>query len=67
MSFEVLERLEAKVQSVVDTISLLQMELDELKQKNAALEQENQHLKGEHDAWQERLRALLGKMDQVEE
>ncbi|MDD2841378.1 MAG: cell division protein ZapB, partial [Tolumonas sp.] len=31
MSFEVLEQLEAKVQSAVDGISLLKMELDELR------------------------------------
>ncbi|MGL5331845.1 MAG: cell division protein ZapB, partial [Aeromonas veronii] len=32
MSLEVLEQLESKVQSAVDNISLLKMELDELKE-----------------------------------
>ncbi len=40
MSLEVLEQLEAKVQMAVDTISLLQMELEELKEKNGSLEQD---------------------------
>ncbi|MBL1376097.1 cell division protein ZapB [Zobellella iuensis] len=67
MSFDVLEKLEAKIQAAVDTISLLQMEVDELKEQNSQLGDENQQLKQQHDAWQERLRVLLGKIDQVEE
>ncbi|WP_375056324.1 cell division protein ZapB [Zobellella sp. DQSA1] len=67
MSFDVLEKLEAKIQAAVDTISLLQMEVDELKEQNGQLGEENQQLKQQHDAWQERLRVLLGKIDQVEE
>lgn len=67
MSFEVLEQLEARVQSAVDSIALLKMELDELKAQNQHLQDENQQLRNDHHAWQERLRALLGKMDQMEE
>ncbi len=66
MSFEVLEQLEAKVQSAVDGISLLKMELDELRAQNQQLKDENQQLRNDHLAWQERLRALLGKMDQMD-
>ncbi|AHG20138.1 septal ring assembly protein ZapB [Chania multitudinisentens RB-25] len=79
MSFEVFEKLEAKVQQAIDTITLLQMEIEELKEKNHSLSQEvhnaagnhealvreNQHLKEEQHAWQDRLRALLGKMEEV--
>lgn len=67
MSFDVLEKLEAKIQSAVDAISLLQMEIDELKEKNHQLGEENQQLKQEHASWQDRLRVLLSKIDQVEE
>ncbi|WP_025673343.1 cell division protein ZapB [Salinivibrio socompensis] len=80
MSLEVLEQLEAKVQMAVDTISLLQMELEELKEKNGSLEQdavaekesreqlaqENAKLKEEQEAWQNRIRSLLGKIESVE-
>ncbi|WP_054673670.1 cell division protein ZapB [Parasalinivibrio latis] len=80
MSFEILEKLEAKVQMAVDTISLLQMEIEELKERNSSLEnesnglrqqqeeltQENARLIADHQAWQERIRSLLGKMDEVE-
>ncbi|MBG6240556.1 MULTISPECIES: septal ring assembly protein ZapB [Symbiopectobacterium] len=79
MSFEVFEKLEAKVQQAIDTITLLQMEIEELKEKNGQLSQEvqqaaesretlvreNEHLKEEQVVWQERLRALLGKMEEV--
>ncbi len=73
------EKLEAKVQQAIDTITLLQMEIEELKDQNNtlrneasqasgnqdALVRENQHLKEEQHVWQERLRALLGKMEEV--
>ncbi|RWR03225.1 septal ring assembly protein ZapB [[Pantoea] beijingensis] len=79
MSFEVFEKLEAKVQQAIDTITLLQMEIEELKEQNNTLKQEvdnasgnsetlvreNQQLKEEQHVWQERLRALLGKMEEV--
>jgi cell division protein ZapB len=80
MSLEVLEKLEEKIQTAVDTITLLQMELDEVKQKNQrleqaaenvsettrALEEQNQQLVAEHNAWQDKIRHLLGKMDEIE-
>ncbi|KLU15971.1 MULTISPECIES: cell division protein ZapB [Xenorhabdus] len=80
MSFEVFEKLESKVQQAIDTITLLQMEIEELKEKNAVLSQdvqnmadsrdalvrENEQLKQEQSAWQERLRTLLGKMEDVQ-
>ncbi|CCG85499.1 cell division protein ZapB [Erwinia piriflorinigrans] len=79
MSFEVFEKLEAKVQQAIDTITLLQMEIEELKEQNGnlnnqvqqasgnseALVRENQQLKEEQHVWQDRLRALLGKMEEV--
>jgi len=37
MSFEVFEKLESKVQQAIDTITLLQMEIEELKEKNNTL------------------------------
>ncbi len=79
MSLEVFEKLEAKVQQAIDTITLLQMEIEELKEKNNALaqdvqnaqhgreelERENNHLKEQQSGWQERLQALLGRMEEV--
>jgi cell division protein ZapB len=80
MSFEVLEKLEAKIQAAVDTITLQQLEIEELKESKTVLEQEAEQLKAsreeveakmvamqqEHSQWQERIRSLLGKMEDVE-
>ncbi len=79
MSFEVFEKLEAKVHQAIDTITLLQMEIEELKEQNnqlkndaqqaagnhESLARENQQLKEEQHLWQDRLRVLLGKMEEV--
>ncbi|SFF12694.1 cell division protein ZapB [Phytobacter palmae] len=79
MSLEVFEKLEAKVQQAIDTITLLQMEIEELKEKNNTLSQEvqsaqhdreelareNNQLKEQQHGWQERLQALLGRMEEV--
>ncbi|GFN46672.1 cell division protein ZapB [Candidatus Regiella insecticola] len=79
MSFEVFEKLEAKVQQAIDTITLLQMEIDELKEKNQGLlqkgqedtntieilQRENEQLKQEQSVWKEHLEKILGKMDEV--
>jgi len=80
MSLDVLEQLESKIQTAVDTITLLQMEVEELKQSNQqlseqaelakeekeALVQQNQQMQEEQAAWQQRIRTLLGKMEDVE-
>ena len=79
MSLEVFEKLEAKVQQAIDTITLLQMEIEELKEKNNALaqdvqaaqhgreelERENNQLREQQSGWQDRLQALLGRMEEV--
>jgi len=79
MSLEVFEKLESKVQQAIDTITLLQMEIEELKEKNNSLsqevqnaqngreelERENNHLREQQNGWQDRLQALLGRMEEV--
>ena len=79
MSLEVFEKLEAKVQQAIDTITLLQMEIEELKEKNNSLaqdvqsaqqsreelERENHQLREQQHGWQERLQARLGRMEEV--
>ena len=72
MSLEVFEKLESKVQQAIDTITLLQMEIEELKEKNNSLaqevqnaqhgreelERENNQLREQQNGWQDRLQAL---------
>ncbi|MGL4861016.1 MAG: cell division protein ZapB [Enterobacteriaceae bacterium] len=71
--------MEGKVQQALDTIALLRMEVEELKEQKSSMShqmqeasghhdqlvQENEQLKQEQALWQERLRTLLGKMEEV--
>ena len=50
MSFEMFEKLEAKVQQAIDTITLLQMEMEELKEQNGALKHDAQQAVVNHEA-----------------
>ncbi|AWI51506.1 hypothetical protein AM202_0042 [Actinobacillus minor 202] len=72
MSLSVLDELESKIKQAVETIQLLQLEVEELKEKNAeaerakaSLNQEYEQLKAEQQSFQERLRSLLGQIDNV--
>ena len=74
MSLEVFEKLESKVQQAIDTITLLQMkeknntlvqEVQSAQHGREELERENSQLKEQQQGWQERLQALLGRMEEV--
>jgi len=74
MTLELLEKLESKIQNAIDTIALLQMEVEELKadkqgltEKNNELQEENRKLAEEHQQWQSRLSALVGKIEKSED
>jgi cell division protein ZapB len=74
MTLELLEKLESKIQNAVDTISLLQMEVEELKADKQSLSEQaeelqtaNNKLTEEHQQWQSRLSALVGKIEEAEE
>ena len=74
MTLELLEKLESKIQNAVDTIALLQMEVEELKddkksllEKSDQLQEENIKLTEEHHLWQSRLSALVGKIEKAED
>jgi len=74
MTLDLLEKLESKIQNAVDTIALLQMEVEELKddrqgllEKNTQLQAENIKLSEEHQQWQARLSALVGKIERAED
>ncbi len=59
MSSELFNRLEQKVTSAVEALELLKLEAEELREENARLKQERQD-------WEDRLNALLTKLDEVD-
>ena len=72
MSFEVLDQLENKIKQTVETIQLLQLEVEELKEKNNKSQQEsdavrgeNEQLRNEQQNIQERLRSIIGMTDGI--
>ena len=72
MSLTILDQLEEKIKHAFETTKLLQLALEDLKeqkaaaeQESAALRQEHEQLKSEHQNFQDRLRALLGQIDNV--
>lgn len=72
MSFAILDELEGKIKQAIETIQLLQLEIEELKEKNGeanraneTLRQEYEQLKSDHENFQNRLRSFIGQMDNV--
>jgi cell division protein ZapB len=59
MSLELLTTLEEKIQSTLDTMELLALELEEEKEKNIELSEENKQLKIEHHVWNEKVAGLV--------
>lgn len=60
MSLELFNQLEQKVQNAVETIEMLKMEAEELREENTRLKQER-------DEWERRLNGLLGKFQAIED
>ncbi|SDM06735.1 cell division protein ZapB [Modicisalibacter muralis] len=59
MSIELFNQLEQKVTNAVESLEILKMEADELREENARLKQE-------HQEWERRLSALLDKFRELE-
>ena len=58
MSLEILDQLEEKIRQAVEQKNQSQQAVE-------ALQHENEQLKNEHRNWQEHIRSLLGKFDNV--
>ncbi|HET8791460.1 MAG TPA: cell division protein ZapB [Modicisalibacter sp.] len=59
MSIELFNQLEQKVTNAVESLEMLKMEADELREENARLKQE-------HQEWERRLSGLLEKFRELE-
>lgn len=67
MSIKNLGQLESKIQNAIDTLALNKMEIEELRETKARLEEENAQLKQELHAWTERVNSLISKLDSLAE
>ena len=70
MSFELLSKLETKIQAALETIELQKMELEEEKQKTVALQQQleeekykSEQLQQELHNWNEKVTGLVGLLN----
>lgn len=59
MSLELLETLEAKIQAALETMELLNLELEEEKLRNSELEESNKKLIEEQKAWNNKVAGLV--------
>ncbi|WP_404415323.1 cell division protein ZapB [Marinospirillum sp.] len=59
MSLDLLNQLEAKVQTTVDALNQLRQEVEQLKEENTSLKEEKQ-------AWESKLGDLLNKFSSLE-
>ncbi len=59
MSLELLVTLEEKIQSTLETMELLNLELEEERERNQALQTENNQLLSEKQAWHDKVVGLV--------
>ncbi|MBL4798827.1 MAG: cell division protein ZapB [Oleispira sp.] len=59
MSLELLTTLEAKIQLTLETMELLNLEIEEEKQRNSDLLEENKQLLAEQKAWNDKVVGLV--------
>lgn len=66
MSNELLQKLEDKIDNVLETIELLRMQHEELEDKYEKLLNDNTLLKNKQATWEQNLTNMLEKLDAVE-
>ena len=64
MSLELLSKLETKIQTALETIELLKMELEEEKQKSIGLSEQNYQLSQDLNSWNEKVTGLVGLLNE---
>jgi len=65
MSEKLLTQLEEKIDNAIENIELLQLQVEELEEKNAKLQSENEAFKSRQSQWEHGLTKLLNKLDDV--
>ncbi|MEY8204213.1 MAG: cell division protein ZapB [Bermanella sp.] len=60
---ELLDKLEAKITLALETVELLNMENDELKQEIAGLNLQNASLNEQKNSWENKLNGMLSQFE----
>ena len=63
MSLELLSKLESKIQNALEAIELQKMEIEELKQQNSELSEQNERLKQDLSSWNDKVNGLVGLLN----
>ncbi len=63
MSLELLSKLESKIQNALEAIELQKMEIEELKQQNSELSEQNEKLKQDLSSWNDKVNGLVGLLN----
>mgnify|MGYP002712180695 CR=1 FL=1 len=66
MNDTILHQLEERVESMIETIELLRLQVEELESKNARLLDEANTLKNKQNSWEKNLSQMIQKMDILE-
>jgi len=65
MATEMIEELEKKIDSAIETIELMRLQVEELEERNTILHTENAELKAKQVSWESNLSNMLQKLDNV--
>ena len=61
-----LQKLETKINEVIETVELLNLQVEESEQANTRLQRENADLKQQQNEWEQTVIGLLGKLEKLQ-
>ena len=61
-----LQKLEAKINEVIETIELLHLQVEEAEHANTRLQHDNTELKQQQNEWEQTVIGLLGKLEKLQ-
>ena len=61
-----LQKLEAKINEVIETVELLHLQVEESEQANTRLQRDNTELKQQQNEWEQTVIGLLSKLEKLQ-
>lgn len=61
-----LQKLETKINEVIETVELLSLQVEESEQENTHLKRDNAELKQQQNEWEQTVVGLLGKLEKLQ-